>query len=53
MKNITVSVDEQVYAAARRKAAERNTSVSRLVADFLRSLNREDDLRAERQRRLA
>lgn len=52
VKNITVSVDEETYRNARRKAAERNTSVSRLVVEFLRSLNTEDQLRAERRHRL-
>lgn len=39
MKNITVSVDEDVYRAARIKAAERDTSVSSLVKEFLISLS--------------
>ena len=52
MKNITVSVPEPVYEAARRKAAERGTSMSRLVREYLVSLSREDDLREERRRRL-
>lgn len=52
MKNITVSVDEDVYYTARRQAAERKTSISQLVAEYLRSLSREDELRAERERRL-
>jgi len=52
MKNITVSVEDDVYANARRKAAEKNVSVSHLVAEYLRSLSREDELRAERQRLL-
>lgn len=38
MKNITVSVPDEVYRAARIRAAEQDTSVSALVADFLRSL---------------
>jgi len=38
MKNITVSVDEETYRKARIAAAERNSSVSRLVGDYLRSL---------------
>jgi len=38
MKNITVSVDEDTYRQARIKAAERDTSVSALVKDFLSSL---------------
>lgn len=39
MKNITVSVPEDVYRAARVRAAERGRSVSALVADYLRSLS--------------
>jgi Arc/MetJ-type ribon-helix-helix transcriptional regulator len=38
MKNITVSVDEETYRRARIVAAERNSSVSALVRDYLRSL---------------
>src|SRR5438270_2832763 len=38
MKNITVSVDDAIYRAARIKAAERDTSVSALVKDFLSNL---------------
>jgi plasmid stability protein len=38
MKNITVSVDDETYRAARMKAAERDTSVSALVKGFLASL---------------
>jgi hypothetical protein len=35
VKNITVSVDDEVYRRARIKAAERETSVSALVRQFL------------------
>jgi plasmid stability protein len=35
MKNLTVSLDEEVYRRARIRAAERDTSVSALVRDFL------------------
>jgi hypothetical protein len=52
VKNITISVDEEVYRRARRKAAEHNTSVSRLVADYLRLLGKEEELRSERTKRL-
>lgn len=38
MKNITVSVPDSVYRAARIRAAERGRSVSALVADYLGSL---------------
>ena len=39
MKNITVSVDDDTYRRARLKAAERDTSVSALVRDFLTGLS--------------
>ena len=39
MKNITVSVPDHVYRAARIRAAERGSSVSALVTDFLRKLS--------------
>ncbi len=35
MKNITLSVPDEVYRRARIKAAERDTSVSAVVAEFL------------------
>lgn len=38
MKNITVSVPDDVYRAARIRAAEDGTSVSALVAAYLASL---------------
>jgi predicted CopG family antitoxin len=38
MKNITVSVDDEVYRRARMKAAEQDTSVSALVKRFLAEL---------------
>jgi hypothetical protein len=38
MKNITVAVDDETYRLARIAAAERNTSVSALVRDYLKTL---------------
>ena len=38
MKNVTVSLPDEVYRKARIKAAERNTSLSSLVKMFLESL---------------
>lgn len=38
MKNITVSVSDDVYRTARIRAAELGKSVSALVAEFLNSL---------------
>jgi hypothetical protein len=42
MKNITVSVDDETYRLARIKAAERDTSVSALVKQFLMALARDE-----------
>jgi plasmid stability protein len=39
VKNITVSVPDDVYRAARIRAAERGSSVSALVGEYLRSLS--------------
>jgi hypothetical protein len=38
MKNITVTVDDETYRAARMKAAELDTSVSALVKRYLTEL---------------
>jgi hypothetical protein len=42
VRNITVSVPEEVYRRARIKAAERDSSVSALVKEFLNGLGREE-----------
>jgi plasmid stability protein len=39
LKNITVTVPDEVYRNARIRAAERGTSVSALVGEYLRSLS--------------
>jgi len=49
MKNITLSVDDDVLSAARRRAAERNSTVNALVREYLRNLAQQDD-RARRAR---
>lgn len=51
MKNITVSVPDEVYRRARIRAAERETSVSGLVREFLQRLE-DGDAEFERRRRL-
>ncbi len=53
MKNITVSVPDDVYRAARVAAAEQGTSVSAIVAGHLRSLSSPpaDDVEAFRRLR--
>ncbi len=57
VKNITVSVPDEVYRAARIRAAERGRSVSALVADYLRTLSDEElelaRLEAQRRRIVA
>jgi hypothetical protein len=51
VRNITVSVPEPVYRRARMHAAARDTSVSALVREYLKSLaGEESDF--ERRRRL-
>jgi plasmid stability protein len=40
--NITVTIPDDVYRAARISAAERGSSVSALVADYLSSLSRQE-----------
>jgi len=51
VKNITVSLPDDVYRRARIRAAERDTSVSALVREFLTNLGtRENDF--ERRKRL-
>ncbi len=42
MKNITVAIPDDVYRAARIRAAERGSSVSALVGAYLRSLSEHD-----------
>ena len=43
MRNITVSVDDDTYRLARIRAAERETSVSALVKQYLASLAKDAD----------
>jgi cell division protein FtsB len=42
MKNVTISVPEDVYREARIKAAEMETSLSAIVAEYLRSITGRD-----------
>lgn len=42
MKNITVTIDDETYRKARIRAAEKSTSVSALVRDFLAGLDDEE-----------
>jgi hypothetical protein len=49
MKNITLSVDDDVLNAVRRHAAERNSTVNALVREYLTNLAHHQD-RARRAR---
>ena len=51
MKNITVSLPDDIYRSARIKAAERDTSVSALVREFLTRLG-QDESEFDRRKRL-
>jgi hypothetical protein len=43
MRNITLSVDEDVLAAVRRHAVDRNSTVNALVREFLTNLAAHED----------
>lgn len=49
VKNITLSVDENILAAVRRHAAERDSTVNALVREYLTGLPAHED-RAKRAR---
>ena len=51
MRNVTVSLKDEVYRRARVKAAELDTSLSALVRDFLISLG-EEETDFEKRKRL-
>lgn len=53
VKNITISVPDDVYRAARIHAAEHGSSVSALVAEYLQTLSDRDSefVRLEEQQR--
>lgn len=43
MKNITLSVDEQILAEVRRYAAERDATVNAMVRDYLTRISEHSD----------
>ncbi len=43
MKNVTITLDEEVARWARIRAAKRNTSVSRLVGELLKEKMQEEE----------
>jgi len=48
MKNITVTVAEDVYRQARQKAAAHDTSLSRVVSEYLQRWTEDEQQRAQR-----
>ncbi len=52
MKNITLAVDDDVLAAVRRYASDRNTTVNGLVRDYLTRLAAQQDKAAKARQRL-
>lgn len=50
MKNITVSIDDDLYRQARIKAAEQSTSISALFKNFLIRLTSNESAETEFQR---
>ena len=52
MKNITLAVEEQILLAARRYAAERNSTVNALVREYLANIAASEDRVKEARTRL-
>ena len=52
MKNITLSIDEKILAAARRYAAEQNSSVNAIVREYLADIARREYRAARARERL-
>ena len=52
VKNITVTIEDEIYRKARRKAAALDTSVSQVVAAYLRSWTSEEGLKRYRAKKL-
>lgn len=49
MKNITLKIDDETYRRARIRAAEKGTSISAMVREFLQQENDEESLRETRR----
>ncbi|MEP6540507.1 MAG: DUF6364 family protein [Bryobacteraceae bacterium] len=52
MKNITLSVDEEVLLAVRRYTAEHNSSVNALVREYLGNIARHEDRARQARHRI-
>jgi plasmid stability protein len=49
MKNLTLKIDDETYQNARVRAAERGSSISAMVREYLRSLPTESEDEAQRR----
>ncbi len=52
MKNVTLSVDEKVLAAARRYAADQGVSINALVREFLLGISQREERASEARKRM-
>jgi hypothetical protein len=52
MKAVNLTIDEKTWRAARKLAAERDTSVSALAREALQHLTKTDDRREEARQRI-
>ncbi|KAB2640334.1 MAG: hypothetical protein DVB25_04160 [Verrucomicrobia bacterium] len=50
MKNITIAVDDEIYRAARIRAAEQSTSISAMFKSFLMRLEESEGAESQFQR---
>jgi hypothetical protein len=53
MKNITLTLDEATYWMAEQKATSLDTSLSRVVAEYLRQWTADEDATEQARRRMA
>ena len=52
MKNITLSIDEHVLRAVRKRAAELNSTVNALVREYLTTLAEHEDRASKARKRM-
>jgi hypothetical protein len=52
MRNVTLSIEEEILLAARKMALDRHTTVNSLIRDYLKRIIAEDESRKEALDRL-
>ncbi len=52
MRNLTLAIDDDILVAARRLALDQNTTVNRLVRDYLTGLTKSRDRRSAARDRI-